>query len=269
MSTLPRDLREAVVFEIGYGPRPYRLLALRAMGVDVRGVDAEVPVLSGRPSELRAAYAANGLERLTKSLVRRAMFDWRENLAFHRALRAAGLACRASSVSGCSLPTRRSSSCVLAARSRLLRGRIRTPASRRDQCAASSNGCLAEARRAGADPSQRVHGHYRRASVEWNRRSLLTGHPRERRTGPWDHLLVEGFRPTPTSTASAEPNTADGSPNISRSWPRRSTLPDLGREFLTGPLRERLADYPEDELFSNEVRFVLRPRPADSSATSA
>jgi hypothetical protein len=43
-------LAEAVVFEIGFGARPHRQIALQSMGIDVHGVDAEAPVMPGRPS---------------------------------------------------------------------------------------------------------------------------------------------------------------------------------------------------------------------------
>src|SRR4051794_12418133 len=70
-------LSEARVFEIGFGAHPYRLIALLSMGVDARGVDAEVPVLHGKPSEYRAALRHNGAERALKSFVRRTLFDGR------------------------------------------------------------------------------------------------------------------------------------------------------------------------------------------------
>jgi hypothetical protein len=40
----------------------------------------------------------------------------------------------------------------------------------------------------------------------------------------------------------------------------RTMLPDLGREFLTDEVRRELASYPDEELFSNNVLFVLRKR---------
>jgi hypothetical protein len=38
------------------------------------------------------------------------------------------------------------------------------------------------------------------------------------------------------------------------------SLPDLGRDELTPAVAEELRAIPEEELFSNQVRFVLRPR---------
>ena len=50
------SLADARVFEIGFGARPYRLIALMSMGVDASGVDAEVPMLDGSLREVRAIY---------------------------------------------------------------------------------------------------------------------------------------------------------------------------------------------------------------------
>ncbi len=258
-----RSLREAAVFEIGYGPRPYRLLALRAMGVDVRGVDAEVPVLSGRPAELRDAYATNGAERLAKSLVRRALFDWRENRAFRRALRAAGLA----------MPRVERERLIVADATKL----DLPPASLDlvysedvfEHLPTDGIGALLPRMAAWLKPDGLAlirpnvftgitGGHL----IEWNRRSLLTGHPRERRTGPWSHLLDDDFQ---TNTHLNRLTRADYRELFGEHFEilaEEVTLPDLGREFLTPAVRERLAAYGDDELFSNEVRFVLRPRSA-------
>jgi hypothetical protein len=40
----------------------------------------------------------------------------------------------------------------------------------------------------------------------------------------------------------------------------RVTQLDLGREYLDTRARAELADWPDDELFSNQTLFVLRPR---------
>jgi hypothetical protein len=40
----------------------------------------------------------------------------------------------------------------------------------------------------------------------------------------------------------------------------RVTRPDLGRPYLDDRAREALAAWPDEELFSNQTLFVLRPR---------
>lgn len=262
-----RGLSDASVFEVGFGPRPYRLLWLRAMGVDVRGVDAEVPVLTGRPSELRAAFLTNGWERTTKSFVRRALFDWRENLAFRRALSGAGLR-----------PPRVERDRLIVADAT----KLELPPGRLDLI--YSEDVFEHLRPEGLrDLIPRMAkwlkcdglalirpnvftgitgGHL----VEWNRRSLLTGSRRTRRTGPWDHLHVQPFH---TNTYLNRLHRAQYRRLFSEHFDildEEVALPDLGRDLLTPEMRLRLADYPDEELLSNQVRFVMRPRRGRSGA---
>jgi hypothetical protein len=61
------------------------------MGADVYGVDAEVPLLRGDVREYVAMLRHNGLERMLKSTVRRAMFDRRADRAFVHALEKRGM----------------------------------------------------------------------------------------------------------------------------------------------------------------------------------
>ena len=79
------------VFEIGFGARPYRLLAMHALGADVYGVDAEAPLLTGSIAEYRKVLRTNGWERLVKTMVRHLLFDRRERAAFQHALHRHGL----------------------------------------------------------------------------------------------------------------------------------------------------------------------------------
>jgi hypothetical protein len=81
-----KRLGESRVFEIGYGARPYRMLALAAMGVDVQGIDAEVPILEGKLREYLTLFQTNGLERALKSLIRYLISDPKERTEFMRAL---------------------------------------------------------------------------------------------------------------------------------------------------------------------------------------
>lgn len=47
----------------------------------------------------------------------------------------------------------------------------------------------------------------------------------------------------------------------------RVTRPNLGRQYLTDEVRKELSSYSEDELFSNQVLFVLKVRQVDGSFT--
>ena len=255
-----RSLRDARVFEIGYGPRPYRLMALRSMGVDVRGVDAEVPILRNRPAEYLAAYRRNGIERVAKSAVRRALFDWREDRAFERALAERGQATRVE-------------------RERLMvadAGTLDLPPGSLDLIysenvfehigLASLRALVPKmARWLARDGIALVRpnvftgitgGHL----VEWNRRSLLTGCRSRRRTRPWEHLLSSEFHANTYLNRLHRREYRTLFATDFEILAEEVALPGLGKEFLTPELALALAEHGADELFSNEVRFVLRPR---------
>lgn len=79
-----KPLADCRTLEIGFGPRPYRLLGLHAAGVDVVGCDIDSPVLSSR--DLLTALRVNGYQRALKSAVRYFSFDVAENRKFKRFL---------------------------------------------------------------------------------------------------------------------------------------------------------------------------------------
>ncbi len=255
-----RSLRDARVLEIGYGPRPYRLIALRGMGVDVRGVDAEVPILRNRPAEYVAAYRRNGIERVAKSAVRRVLFDWREHQAFERALAARG---QVPAVERERLMVADASTLELAP------GSLDLIYSENvfEHIGVESLRVLVPkmARWLGPEGIALIRpnvftgitgGHL----VEWNRRSLMTGYRSHRRSRPWEHLLSDEFH---TNTYLNRLHRRDYRALFATDFEilaEEVALPDLGREFLTPDLARALDEHGADELFSNEVRFVLRSR---------
>jgi Methyltransferase domain len=251
-------LRDARVLEVGYGARPWRMLALLASGVDAIGVDAEVPVLAGRPSEYREAVRRNGVERAAKSLARRALFDRREWQAFRAELAKRGL------------PERLEPERFLVSDA----AELELPADSLDLVT-----------------SEDVFEHVRRSSLtalvpklaRWLRPGglalirpnvftgitgghhpewyayTLSGPPRRRRTDPWEHLRRDRRRP---NTSLNRLSRADYRRLFRESFEileERVAQPDLGREWLTPELAAELSAYGEDELFSNRVLFVMRP----------
>jgi hypothetical protein len=255
-----RALTDARVLEIGYGARPYRLIALISMGVDAFGVDAESPILRGTLAEYRTAFRTNGLERVAKSLVRHTLFDAHERKAFREQLARRGREVRIE-------PER--FHVADAATLEVPEGSLDLIFSEDvfEHVGEDSLTALVPlmARWLKPDGLALIRpniftgitgGHL----VEWNRRSLATGRSR-RRSQPWDHLRARR----------KQPNTF-----LNHLWRRdyrelfgrhfeildeHVALPDLGREHLTGAAAAELAGVPEDELFSNQVRFVLRPLP--------
>src|ERR1700676_487688 len=71
-------LRNSKVLEIGFGARPYRLLWLYSLGIDVWGVDLDKPLLKLSPNSLLEIAEQNGAERALKSLVRYCISDSRQ-----------------------------------------------------------------------------------------------------------------------------------------------------------------------------------------------
>jgi hypothetical protein len=96
--------------------------------------------------------------------------------------------------------------------------------------------------------------------VEWNRRSFAVG-AGERGSDAWDHLRQQQFS---ANTHLNRLTRADYRALFRAHFEildEQVKLPDLGREFLTPGVARELADYPEEELFSNQVLFTLRPKP--------
>ena len=78
------------VLEIGFGQRPFRLIALKSIGCDAIGVDVEQPMLYCTIAEMVAIWKRNGLERLIKTFVRHIIFDWKPNTELKKYLKNRG-----------------------------------------------------------------------------------------------------------------------------------------------------------------------------------
>ncbi len=257
------SLGHACTFEIGYGARPYRLFALQSMGVDARGIDAEVPILEGHASEYGRALRANGLERASKSLVRHLLLDRRELqllrqelasrgrvLAFDRSKMAVGDAADARIKAG-SLDFIYSEDVFEhIPRPSLVRLTARMAEWLRPHGVALIRPNVF---------TGIIGGHL----LEWSR-AAMTSPPPTRRSEPWEHLRKQRFQ---ANTYLNRLGLTDYRDLFSRHFDildERSRHPELGREYLTREVAKELSDYSEEELFSNQVTFVLRPRPMDA-----
>lgn len=255
-----RGLSAARVLEIGYGYRPYRLMALQSMGVDALGVDTEVPIMRGGLREFRDAYRRNGAERVAKSAVRHLLFDRRQRRSLAAELRERGHAPRVQTdrflvgdATELDLP---SGSVDLIVSEDVFE---HIPAAALPDLVDRMSRWLAPAGLALVRPNVFtgiMGGHV----IEWNARSFRR--PRRRRTQPWAHL--RGSRP-PVNTYLNELTRAEYRRLFATHFQivdERPRDPDLGREHLTPDVRAELAGYADEELFSNQVLFVLRPLPA-------
>ena len=85
-----RPFALARTLEIGYGARPFRLIAMMSMGMDVRGIDLDMPMIYFSPLRLLQILKRNGVERALKTCVRSIMFDGRERSKLRLALEQRG-----------------------------------------------------------------------------------------------------------------------------------------------------------------------------------
>lgn len=249
------------VVEIGYGTRPRRLFWLANLGVDVVGIDLDRPVSRATPGELLRVVRQNGWERALKTLVRLVLFDRRQWRGFAREVER---------VTG--RPFRRPDD-------RLLVGNAAAPE------------FWARHRELDFIYSEDVFEHIPRADLErivaqmasslkpdglaFIRPCVFTGitggHALEwyghthalamdRRSEPWEHLRRDRF---PANTYLNRLTRADYRALFAAHFDileERVRHPNLGRRFLTAQIATELAAYGEEELFSNEVLFLLRPK---------
>lgn len=253
------SLSEARLLEIGYGARPYRMLALQSMEIDVRGIDAEQPVLNGSLSEFQAIGRKNGFERLLKTLVRHALFDRRERAAFEVALSQRGLSLYFDE-----------SRFLVADAAAVDYGKDRFDLVISEDVFEHIERRSLQGLVAGLAIALRpdglalirpnvftgiTGGHL----VEWNRRAVSLNPRRRRKSEPWEHLRQKRFRP---NTSLNELTRADYRSLFRKHFEildERVKYPRLGLEFLTPETAPDLRAWPEEELFSNQVLFVLRP----------
>lgn len=85
-----RSLETAACLEIGFGQFPTRLLMMHSLGIDVKGIDLDRPLLKGSISEFAELYRKNGFRRFLKSVVRHYMFDRNTKQRFDAVLRERG-----------------------------------------------------------------------------------------------------------------------------------------------------------------------------------
>jgi len=251
------------VLEIGFGQRPWRLCWLVNLGVDAVGVDLDRPVLRGSPAELMRVWREHGLERALKSVVRALLFDRRERRALARAV-------EAETGRPFVLPIERMRVSD-AADDGFWRGLPpldfvysedvfeHIPPEGLERVVAAMARALKPDGLAFIRPdvfTGITGGH----DPEWYAYTLAE--PRRRRSEPWEHLRRDRF---PANTFLNRLTRADYRRLFAARFDvleERVAMPNLGREFLTPEVRAALDAYDEEELLSNNVLFLLRPKPA-------
>ena len=253
-----RRLADCRVLEIGFGARPHRLYAMHASGVTIIGCDLDRPLLS--IGDFPAIVASNGIERAAKSLVRHFLFDYPEDRQLFRFL----------SQSGNQFTPPRNALIVADASSEKFwqdhpgpydlifsedvfehipgdaLARLVSHAAR----ALSPDGLLVTSPMIftglrGGHVAE-LYGYYGEGPIPNN-------------IPPWDHLRTRKYASNTYLNELRRSQYRDLFRTYFEIVSEEEITPGVGRHLLTDALREELIDYDEDELFSNKVRFVLRP----------
>lgn len=259
-----KRLAGATALELGFGARPIRLLTLLGLGVDVHGVDRDLPAAVAGWRGLPQIARENGLERVLKTAGR--MLLERDR---YREIVSAELARRGGSFreAGHRLVVGDLGDPGLADRLGPRRFDLvysedvleHVPAAALPTALDTVAAVLAPDGIAVLRPNvfTGINGGH---LPEWYPSALDDGRPK--RTEPWEHLRQRRVR---ANTYLNELTRAD----YRRLLTERFTVldekvmqPDLGRHLLTPEVRAELADYPDEELFSNNVRWVLRAKEA-------
>ena len=258
---LGRPLTDCKVIEIGYGARPNRLIWFYGQGVDITGIDLDQPILRGSPAEFLRVYRRNGWERALKTVGR-----WFIN---ERHLRRAMLA-ELSRQRGTplELPAERLAVGDAASESFWSQHRGATYVFSEDvfeHIPGPALERLLPAIAASMDPAGVAYvkpmvftgicgGHH----IEWYPHTF--DQPLNRLTGPWEHLRQNRH---PANTYLNKLTLADYRSMFAKHFDileETCARPGLGSQFMTPDLREELKAYSDDELYSNGVIFLLRPR---------
>jgi hypothetical protein len=256
-----KPLENSRVVEIGFGARPLRLTAMNALGIDATGVDLDRPIIRGTFSECLDAWRKNNVERAVKSIIRFWLNDRRERRAmfdsFGDRVRSRKVPVEKMVVSNASDPAFWQS---LGGRTDLIVSEdvfehipvVDLEKIVAEMCASLSSDGLALIR-----PmiySGISGGH----QLEWYPHTI--GKTMKRETEPWEHLRRDRH---PANTYLNKLRRQEYRTLFEKHFEileEREKQPDMGRDLMTPAIRDELSDYPDDELFSNNVLFVLKPR---------
>jgi SAM-dependent methyltransferase len=250
------------VLEIGFGARPFRLAWLFNCGIDVTGVDLDVPLTKLTPQNVMRIARKSGWTRAAKSAGRYLLSDVKEWKFLEELFRKAHNA------------------------------EFRFPADRLVVADATTDAFWDHARTFGLIYSEDVFEHIPKAGLgnlvkrmasalrpdglAIIRPNVFTGitgghhvewYPHRlpeteaiRPTEPWEHLR-QNRRPANTflNGMSRSEYAELFAPHF-EIVENRVMHPDLGRQYMTDEIRAELSAYGDDELFSNRVLFVLTPR---------
>ncbi len=255
-----RGLKGSRAFEIGFGARPLRLFALAAGGVEVTGSDLDVPLLRCTPREISAIMRRNGIERAIKSVLRFWVFDLGERRALRLALQKRGLRLaiepnRLHVGDAAAMEIARHSLDLVYSEDVF----EHIPLESLRMLVAKMSDWIKPGGLALICPNVFpgiAGGHL----ADWFP-NVVDDRNRRRRSEPWEHLRKRRFRPNTYLNELGRSTYRELFRSNFEILEERVRQPGLGREYLTGDAAADLAEWPEEELFSNRTLFVLRPLP--------
>lgn len=253
-----KPLDAATVFEIGFGQRPDRLMAFISFGINAQGVDIETPLLRGTPSEVLAMLRTNGCERTLKSLLRYVLFDLQ-----HRRRLKHELAKRGGSHI---LDSNRFLTCDAA--------RLLLPEHSLDLIVSHD---VFEHIDIGSIPALigRLACWLKPDGLALITPNVFTGiqgghltdwfsldQTKKRRAEPWEHLRKRRFEANAYLNELSLARYRELFSAYFEILEERVKQPNLGIEFFSASVAEELKAYSAEELFSNQVLFVLKALPS-------
>lgn len=259
-----RSFAEARVFEIGFGAQPFRLIALMSMGIRVSGIDLDLPMLRFSPWNLARICKRNGFERALKTGIRSLLFDRRDYANLKAALNRRGSSLR---INAADLMVGDATTCDFGTEpldlvySQDVFEHI--PLAGIENIMTRLAAQLAPGSLALITPNiftGITGGHL----PEWYWDSEDNDSPRQ--SEPWEHLRKERFE---ANTYLNRLSRKDYREVFSRHFEileENVQAPNLGRHRLTPEIKAELAQWDDEELFSNTVQFVLRPKSGPSSS---
>lgn len=257
-----KSLEDSKVVEIGFGARPLRLTAMNGLGIDATGVDLDRPIVRGSLSEFIDAWRKNNAERAVKSIIRFWLNDRRERRALFRSF-------------GDRIQTRHipvEKMVVSNAKEdsfwNSLGGKVdlvvsedvfeHIPVNDLEEVVSQMRASMAPDGIALIRPmiySGISGGH----QLEWY--PHIIDKTMQRDSEPWEHLRQDRY---PANTFLNKMLRQDYRKMFSKHFEileEREKQPGLGANLMSPEIREELSDYSDDELYSNNVMFVLKPLP--------
>lgn len=250
------DLKDTRLFEIGCGQRPYRMYFLTALGYDVHAVDMDKVLISLNPRDVIEIFRRNGFERALKTVARYLVFDRAENRALRKEL------------------SRIQDRAFDWPVERIRIGNAADTTSWPDGTFGFvySEDVFEHVPRDELDPLCEVLAEKLDSTgIAFIRPMVFTGlqgghnvewydadSQKTRECPPWDHLRDRRF---PANTFLNELTLAEYRDLFARHFDileERPKKPGLGEAFMTPELRAELAQWSDEELYSNQVLFVLR-----------